>query len=155
MCRDHRNGSQTRGERTWSEALVRMPYFSFLRPDPKLYILKVHLCDLHKRASSLHLNGSGSLLRLLACINLDLQHLELCKFTIHQAVFYEFMRNKTCSLSSIGFHEVHLIFPNKMKFGSVELSPGFSDSFLHSSTRCITTSSCLVYLKEGWRLSQN
>ena len=136
---------------------LEMPYFSPLRLDPKLQILRVHLCDLLNSASNLRLSGSGSALRLLACIDLDLRHLELCQFTVHQTAFYEFMLSHARSIRSIGCHGVRLIVSNPTAFGIVNLSPEICDRLLsvRSSAICTAAYTCLVCFKEGWRLSKN
>lgn len=127
---------------------LEMLNFSPLRLDSQL---QVHFCDLLKCASNLRLSGSGSALRLLACIDLNLRHLELCQFTIQQAAFHEFMQNHTRSISSIGYDGVRLIASNPTAFGMIDLLPEVFDSLLgvNPSTTCMAASTCLVCLNEG------
>lgn len=113
---------------------LEMPYFSSFRLDPSFQVLGVHLRDLLKCVSNLCLSGSGSVLKLLACIDLDLQHLELCQFTIHQAAFHEFMQRHTCSVSSIECHEVRFILLKSTVFGMVGLSSELCESLLREKS---------------------
>ena len=135
---------------------LEMPCFSPFRLDPKLQVLRVHLRDLLKCASNLRLSGSGSVLKFLACVDLDIRHLELCQFTVNQTAFRGFMQAHMRSISSIACHGVNLIVSNPKAFGMIDLSPEFCDSILHvnSFKTCVTRSICLACFKEGWRLSK-
>ncbi|CAG8353513.1 unnamed protein product [Penicillium salamii] len=131
---------------------LELPYVSTLRENPRFHFLKLHFGDLLKCVSNLRLSGSGSSMKILACIDLDLQHLELCQITVLDSVFYEFMQNNA-SIDSIGCHQARL---NTSYRESVELSPELYDNLLKlgSSTTCMSASSCLICLKDGWRLSK-
>lgn len=137
--------------RTLHLSNLEMAYLPSLRKDPRVHLLKLHFCDLLKCAPNLRLSGSASPVKILALIDLHLQHLELCQITVLQSVFQEFMQNNASSIHSIGCHQVRLIASH---WRVVELSPEFCDEFLKggSFTMCMSASSCLICLKDGWRL---
>lgn len=126
---------------------LELSYGSSLWQNQDLQLLRIYLRDLLTYASNFRLSGSGSPLKVLTSIDLDLRHLELCQFTVTQKVFLEFIQQKLDSIDSVRCHNVHLIGTNGNEYRFVGLSSP-CDNFEFSMIR-VTASSCAICLKEG------
>lgn len=120
---------------------------SSLWEDQDVQLLRNYLRDLLTYASVFRLSGSGSPLKVLASIDLDLRHLELCQLTVTQTVFLEFIQQKLDSIDFVRCHNVHLIGTNGDESSFVGLSSPCDNS--HFSMIRVTASSCAICSKEG------
>lgn len=120
---------------------------SSLWQDQNVQSLRIYLRDLLTYASNFRLSGSGSPLKVLASIDLDLRHLELCQLTVTQTDFLEFIQQKMDSIDFVRCHNVHLIGTNGNGNRFVGLSSP-CDNLKFSMIR-VTASSCTICLKEG------
>lgn len=85
----------------------------------------MHLCDLLKYALNLRSSGSGSPLRVLASIDLNLQHLELCEVAVSQVDLNELIQNNVGSIGFIRCLKVRLLSTNSTRPILVNLSLDF------------------------------